>query len=88
MVFTAFFYESESVTVGTEGSHDVGRRTAGEKFALHEIHCRGNMFEELVIAFTEVVQAGLPVGGMGKAILRALAIAGEKILTLKALAWK
>ena len=76
------------MTVGTEGSHDVGRRTAGEKLAFHEIHSWGDMFEELVIAFTEVVQAGLPVGGMGKAILRALAIAGEKILTLKALAWK
>ena len=76
------------MTVGTEGSHDVGRRTAGEKFALHEIHSRGNMREELVITFTEVIQAGLPVGGMGKAILRALSIAGEKILTLKTLAWK
>ena len=76
------------MTVGTEGSHDVGRRTAGEKFALHEIHCRGNMFEELVIAFTKVIQSGLPVGGVGKTILRTLAVAGEKILTIKALAWK
>lgn len=86
MVFTAFFYESESVTVGTEGSHDVGRRTAGEKFAFHEIHCRSDMFEELVIAFAEVVQSGFSVRGMSKAILRAFSVAGEKILAFTALA--
>ena len=71
-----------------QGSHYIGRGTVGHKFTFHKIHRRGNMVKKLIIALTQIVQSGFSVGGLDKTILRTFAVAGEKILTLTALAWK
>ena len=57
-----------------------------EQFVLHEIHIGRHMRKVCIIAFAQVIQTRFAIGSLGKTVLRALAVAGEKELTLTALA--
>ena len=75
----------QTVLLSAQSPHYVGRSAVGKELALHEIHCRSDMIEELPIPSAEVVQSGLSIGSAGKTVFGAFAVAGKKILTLKAL---
>ena len=72
--------------VAAQQVHDARGRPLGLKFALHPVHVGGGVGEEAAVAFAEVVEAGLSVGGAGETVFRTLAVAGEQPRTLAALA--
>lgn len=75
----------QAILLPAQSPHYVGRSAVGKELAFHEIHCRSDMIEELPVSSTEVVQPGLSIGSAGKTVFGAFAVAGKKILTLKAL---
>lgn len=59
----------QAVLLSAQSPHNVGRSAVGKELALHEIHCRSDMIEELPIPSAEVVQSGLSIGSAGKTVL-------------------
>ena len=68
------------------GGHDIGGCPAVEQFVLHVVHIGGGVGEELAVAGTEVVEAGLAVCVAHEAVLGAFAMTGEQHAALTALA--
>ena len=68
-----------------DGVHDIGRRTLIQQFLFHKVHVRSYMLEEFPVTGTKVVQPGLTVCGMCKAVFRTFAVAGEQPFALPAL---
>src|SRR5215470_20050174 len=55
--------------------NDVGRRRTSSQLLGHEAHRRVDVVEEVLVAGAEVVEAGLAVGRLNEAVLRAAAVA-------------
>src|SRR5512134_1186065 len=63
--------------------HELRRRSICTEEIAHRFHRRPDVSEELLVARTEVVQAGVAVGRRGEAILRTPAVAGEPHVALQ-----
>ena len=68
-----------------DGFHDIAWRAFGQQLALHVIHVRSHMAEELMIALAEIVQAGFSVGCNGESVLGTFSVAGKEEFAFLAL---
>jgi len=65
--------------------HDAGGRARLEQFAAHELHVRGDVAEDVLIAGAQVVQAWFAVGRGHEAMFGTFAVAEETDVAVEAL---
>ena len=68
--------------------HDIGRRTLRQEFALHEIHIGCHMRIVLIVATAEIVEPGIAIAVVEKAIFGTFAMTGKLHIALFTLARK
>ena len=73
---------------GCQDQHHLCRGTVAAQELGHQPHRPIDMFEEGLVARTQVIQSGLPIGRLDEAVLGTLAVAGETHLALTAVLWQ
>jgi hypothetical protein len=69
------------------GNHNVGRMPTDSQFPDHEFYLRGNVFEECLVALTQVVKSWFTIWGMPDTILGATSVAGKTHSTFVTVSW-